>query len=288
MTGRLTGKNGLVTDTVGSHPMLQDKDSEENMDTGLRGKTAVLSGAARTSGLGHAFSIGLAREGVNIVIADKGDASDAVANIQAIGTRAVAIKCDVSQADDVAQLDRLVTDDFGGCDILIHCASPLTGKSFDDLEFDEWREMLAVNLDGLYLLTRAFLPGMKRRRWGRIIPVSSATYQAGLQKRAHYVTAKAGVLGFTRSLAREVGDFGVTVNALSPGLIRTDGAVQGSTENKTFGDNDPFRIIREQQCIRQTLVPENLVGPLVFLASEQSAFVTGQVLLADAGWQHVG
>ena len=151
-------------------------------------------------------------------------------------------------------------------------------------------KVLSVNLDGLYLLAHAFLPNMKEREWGRIIPVSSAMFHAGLGGRSHYSTSKAGMIGFVRALAREVGDFGITVNALAPGLVRTDAGAQAVEESRSeerFSDVDPYALIKQQQCIRKTLVPENLVGPLLFLASDQSEFVTGQTLLVDGGWQHV-
>jgi NAD(P)-dependent dehydrogenase (short-subunit alcohol dehydrogenase family) len=253
-----------------------------------RRRTAVLSGAAKLSGLGHAFSKGLAREGINIVIADIEDGSASVAEIRSLGVEALYVPCDVSNPEQVAALGAKVEQQFGGCDILVHCASPFPSHNLDEMEFDEWRLVLSVNLDGMFLLARTFLPGMKRRGWGRIIPISSTTYQAGIGGRTHYVSSKAGLIGFTRSLAREVGDFGVTVNVLAPGLVKTQGATESHVEDAVFAGEDPYAIIRDQQCIRQTLVPDNLVGPLIFLASDQSSYVTGQTLLVDAGWQHVG
>lgn len=258
------------------------------METGIAGRTAVLSGASKMSGLGHAFSKGLAREGANIVIADIENGSEAVAAIEALGVRAMYVRCDVASKTDVEALRVAVEERFGGCDILVHCASPFPSHNLDEMEFDEWKLVTSVNLDGLYLLSRAFLSGMKTRGWGRIIPISSTTYHAGIGGRTHYVASKAGMIGFARSLAREVGDFGVTVNALAPGLVRTQGAAESHVEDAVFAGDDPYAIIRDQQCIRQSLVPDNLVGPLVFLASDQSSYVTGQALLVDGGWQHVG
>lgn len=258
------------------------------METGIAGRTAVLSGASKLSGLGHAFSKGLAREGANIVIADIEDGAEAVAAIEALGGTAMYVRCDVASKADVEALRVAVEKRFGGCDILVHCASPFPSHNLDEMEFDEWKLVTSVNLDGLYLLSRAFLSRMKTRGWGRIIPISSTTYHAGIGGRTHYVASKAGMIGFARSLAREVGDFGVTVNALAPGLVRTQGAAESHVEDAVFAGDDPYAIIRDQQCIRQSLVPDNLVGPLLFLASDQSSYVTGQALLVDAGWQHVG
>jgi len=258
------------------------------MESGIKGKTAVLSGAARLSGLGHAFCKGLAAEGVNIVVVDIEDGSEAVAALQALGVDAMYVRTDVAEQSEVEVLKQAVEQRFGGCDILVHAASPFPSHNLDEMAFEEWKLVTNVNLDGLYLLAHAFLPGMKARGWGRIIPISSTTYHAGIGGRTHYVAAKAGMIGFTRSLAREVGDFGVTVNVLAPGLVRTQGAAESHVEDAVFAGEDPYAIIRDQQCIRKTLVPDNLVGPLVFLASTQSSYITGQAILVDAGWQHVG
>jgi NAD(P)-dependent dehydrogenase (short-subunit alcohol dehydrogenase family) len=263
-------------------------DGAPQLATGIRGRTAVLSGASKLSGLGHAFSKGLAQEGANIVIADIEDGSEAAAILRNLGVKATFIKTDVADKAAVTALGEQVEKDFGGCDILVHCASPFPSHNLDEMDYDEWRLVVSVNLDGMFLLARAFVPGMKAKGWGRIIPISSTNYHAGMGGRTHYVSSKAGLIGFTRGLAREVGDFGITVNTLAPGLIRTIGAAESHVEDAVFAGRDPYAIIREEQCIRQTLVPDNLVGPLLFLASNQSAFVTGQQLLVDGGWKHVG
>jgi NAD(P)-dependent dehydrogenase (short-subunit alcohol dehydrogenase family) len=255
--------------------------------TGIAGRTAVLSGAGKTTGLGHAFAKGLASAGADVVIADVVDGGETAAAVRKLGRRATFVECDVSSPNDVERLAARVDGEFGGCDILVHCASPFRYGDVDELSFDDWRTVLAVNLDGMYLLTRAFLPGMKRHRWGRIIPISSASYHAGVGGRANYLAAKAGLIGFARSVAHEVGDFGITVNAIAPGLVRTERGVEAPLTQAAFVGRDKYDVLREQQSISETLEPEHLVGPLVFLASDDSALVTGQTLLVDAGWQHV-
>lgn len=258
------------------------------MTGALQGRTALLSGAARMSGLGHAFSKGLASAGANIVIADVIDGSDAAARIEELGGRAISVVCDVSRQQDVHQLKEVVDREFGGCDIIVHCASPFPFHQFDEIDFNEWRHVLSIILDGMYLLATAFLPGMKQRGWGRIIPISSTAYLAGLGGWSHYVTSKAGLIGFTRSLAREVGNFGVTVNTIAPGLVRTEGTAASLLDNPALAGVDIYALQRERQSISHTLEPEDLVGPLLFLASDASAYVTGQMLIVDAGEQYAG
>jgi NAD(P)-dependent dehydrogenase (short-subunit alcohol dehydrogenase family) len=254
----------------------------------LAGKTAVVTGAARLGGLGHAFSKGLALAGANVVIADVLDATgSAEAVATASGQQTLAVRCDMTSREEIMRLGGITEDRFGGCDILVHCAGAFyPSHTLEQIVPEEWHNVIAVNLDALYHLGQAFIPGMKKRGWGRYIGISSTTFHAGYGERAHYVASKAGLIGFVRSLAREVGDFGITVNALAPGLTRTDGAV-ASNQVEVTDAQGPWEVIRQQQCIRKTLVPDNLVGPLVFLASDDSAYVTGQTLLVDAGWQHV-
>jgi NAD(P)-dependent dehydrogenase (short-subunit alcohol dehydrogenase family) len=258
------------------------------MSKRLAGKTAVVTGAARLGGLGHAFSRGLALAGANVVIADVLDATDSARAVaEQSGQKTLAVRCNMKIRDEIFNLGRVTQEQFGGCDILVHCAGAFyPSHTLEQIVPEEWDDVIAVNLNALYHLGQVFIPGMKQRGWGRYIGISSTTYHAGYGERAHYVASKAGLIGFVRSLAREVGDFGITVNALAPGLTRTDGAV-ASNQVEVADPSGPWEMIRQQQCIRKTLVPDNLVGPLVFLASDESAYVTGQTLLVDAGWQHV-
>jgi len=256
------------------------------MATGITGRTAVLTGAGKVTGLGHAFAMGLASNGANIVVADVVDGTKSVERIRSAGQRAEFVTCDVSSQSDVEALARFVETEFGGCDILVHGASPFRHKIIDEMSYEDWRLVTSANLDGIYFLAHAFVPGMKARKWGRIIPISSASFQHGSGGRSNYMASKAGLIGFARSLARETGNFGITVNVLSPGLVKTERGHETPVIDAAFAGKDKYDVMRELQSIGETLVPEHLVGPLLFLASDDSAYVTGQTLLVDGGWQH--
>jgi 3-oxoacyl-[acyl-carrier protein] reductase len=255
--------------------------------TRLQGKTALVTGAARLGGLGHAFSKALAASGANVMIADVLDATESASVIaRNSGKKVLAVRCDLTKEAEIRGLGAIAEREFGSCDIVVHNAGVYyRPRAIEAIDGAEWRRTMAVNLDALYFLAQTFIPGMKNKGWGRFIGISSTTYHAGIGERTHYVASKAGVIGFIRSLAREVGDFGVTVNALAPGLVKTEESL--ATTPPIDDPTGPWELIRRQQCIRKTLVPENLAAPLVFLASDDSAYITGQTLLVDGGWQRV-
>ena len=193
------------------------------MGTGHRDKVAVITGGA--NGIGQAFAQRLAQDGAHIAIADIGSADATVKLVEQAGREALACVCDVSLPDAVAAMAQEVERRFGRCDILINCAGIFPQQAFDDMSYADWRRLLSINLDSVFLTSSAFVPGMKRRGWGRIVSMASSTLGSVVTGFVHYVTSKGGIVGFTRALASELGPHGITVNAISPGLTRTPGTL---------------------------------------------------------------
>jgi NAD(P)-dependent dehydrogenase (short-subunit alcohol dehydrogenase family) len=239
------------------------------------GRIAVVTGAAR--GIGQVYATTLAAGGAHVVVSDLDAPTETHEAILAAGGQASAIMCDVSLQESVRALAAQVAA-LGGADILVHNAGIYPLKPYDQIGFDEWRRVLGVNLDSMFLLAQAFLPHMRAQKWGRVIGIASAMVHTGAPMALHYVASKAGLIGLVRSLATEVGPDGVTVNAIAPGLVRSHGTSQGIHDELGLFD----RVLHEQ-AIKRTGVPEDLAGVIAFLVSDAAAFVTGQTLLVDGG-----
>ena len=250
------------------------------MAKGLAGKTAVISGAA--SGIGQASALRLAQDGAHVIVADRARADQTLKMIADAGGQALAVACDVSDPASVATLKNEVEKNGGRCDILLNNAGIYPMQPFDEITFADWRRVLSVNLDSMFLMTKAFADGMRKSGWGRIINIASDTVSLLVPNLVHYITSKGGVIGFTRSLATEFGEHGVTVNAIAPGLTRTP----GTTNNKLPGDMTPeklFDMMAHMQSIKRSEVATDLVGAISFLASDDAAFMTGQTLYVNGG-----
>ena len=182
----------------------------------LKDKIALVTGAA--GGLGQAFAQRLAQDGAHVVLVDIKPCDDTAAMVEAAGREAMAVVCDITSEDSVGYLATEVDARFGRCDILVNNAGIYPIQPFEQITFADWRRVMALNLDAVFLMTRAFAPGMKKRGWGRVINVSSSTFNMVASGYTHYIASKGGVVGFTRALATEMGNHGVTVNAISPSL----------------------------------------------------------------------
>jgi len=244
-------------------------------------KIAVVSGGA--NGIGQSFAQRLAQDGAHIVIADIAPGSNTVKMVEQAGRQALACRCDVSSADAVEALASDVAKHFGRCDILINCAGIFPNQPFDEMTFADWRRVLAINLDSVFLMSAAFVPGMKQRRWGRIVNMASSTLGSVVSGFVHYMASKAGIVGITRALASELGPFGITVNAISPGLTRSPGTLARTPRAGMASMDDEYAHAASMQAIERPELPADLVGTVSFLTSDDAAFMTGQTLNVDGG-----
>lgn len=237
-------------------------------------KVALITGSGR--GLGQAFADRLARDGYNLILADLKPPAATAEAAEDCGVEALAVAADVSSPDAVAALHEQAISRFGRVDVLVNNAGWGQVIPFEDTTFDHWHKVFAINLDGVYLTCKAFLPGMREQGWGRVINMASNTLQLVLPWGfAPYVASKGAIVGLTRALATEYGPHGVTVNAISPGLTKTPGTTE------LFGGGTGA--MAEAQAIKRPEVPEDLVGTLAFLASDDAAFITGQTITVDGG-----
>jgi (S)-1-phenylethanol dehydrogenase len=251
------------------------------MAKGHKDKVAVITGGAR--GIGQAFAKRLAEEGVHIAAVDLGDGSETVKLVEAAGRTGHAFKCDVSSESAVAALAKEVNGKFSHVDIVINCAGIFPQKNFEDMTFADWRKVLSTNLDSTFLVTAAFVPGMRARKWGRVVNLASSTLGSVVTGFAHYVASKGGIVGFTRAAASDLAPYGITVNAIAPGLTRSPGTEARAPRAGLASMDDEFAAVAQMQAIKRVEVPDDLVGAVSFLTSDDAAFLTGQTLNVDGG-----
>jgi NAD(P)-dependent dehydrogenase (short-subunit alcohol dehydrogenase family) len=214
-----------------------------------------------------------------VVVADVVDPQATVKEIEALGAQALGVSCDVSREEDTLRLATEAIARFGRIDVLVNNAAvygTLKRRPFMEIPVEEWDRVMAVNLRGLFLCARAVFPTMKAQGKGKIINIASSTFFRGVPNYIHYTTSKGGVVGFTRSLARELGDFGIRVNAVAPGFTLS-GANEANISAEAKEANVRMRMLKRAQ------VPGDLVGTIVFLASDDSDFITGQTIAVDGG-----
>jgi len=244
-------------------------------------KVAVITGAA--SGIGQAYAQRLAEDGAHIVIADMQPADETIKQVEKAGRRALFVACDVASENAVRALAAEVEKACGRCDILINNAGIFKLQLFEEMSFADWRQTLSVNLDAAFLTCSAFVPGMKRRGWGRIVNMASSTFFTGASGFSHYIASKGGMIGLTRALATELGPHGVTVNAIAPALTRTPGAMARGPRPGETDMEKSFAAAAARQAIPRGQVPADLVSTISFLTSDDAAFITGQTLHVNGG-----
>ena len=247
----------------------------------LDGKIAIVTGGAK--GIGRHYSQALAAEGARVMIADIADGKDLAAEIAGRhGANSVhSVKCDVSDEKAIKNLVAQTIDRFGQIDVLVNNAavySSITPRAFTEWDTDLWDKIMAVNVRGSYLMVRHVAPHMIERRTGKIINIASGAPYKGVPRMLPYVTSKGAILAFTRALSRELGQYGIAVNSLSPGYILSDTGLQNSQHVE-----DERIPVRNSRAFKRDAYPEDLLGTLVYLASNDSDFVTGQSIVVDGG-----
>ncbi|WP_394137036.1 3-oxoacyl-[acyl-carrier-protein] reductase [Cytobacillus oceanisediminis] len=242
----------------------------------LEGKAALVTGASR--GIGREIALGLAKQGADIAVNYSGSetrANEVVDEIKALGRSAFAVQCDVSDSESVANMVKETIEKFGKLDILVNNAGITKDNLIMRMKEDEWDDVININLKGVFLCTKAVTRQMMKQRSGRIINISSIVGVSGNPGQANYVAAKSGVIGLTKTSAKELASRGITVNAIAPGFITTDMTDKLNEEVK-------------DQMLKQIPLarfgdPADIANVAVFLASEDSRYMTGQTLHVDGG-----
>jgi len=239
----------------------------------LDDRVALVTGAAQ--GIGKAIADKLASEGATVVVADiNGDGAERAAPPGGMGMRV-----DISREEDVKRMVDDTVGTFGKLDVLVNNAAIVPFTAWDEIDFAEWRRIMAVNLDGTFLACHYGHKPMREAGYGRIVNIVSNVILAGTPNLAHYVASKGGVFAFTRALAREIGKHGITVNAVAPGLTATEGVMASRHQ-------EAFEFVQMLQCLPRRGVAADIAPAVAFLASEEAGWITGQMLVADAGMSH--
>lgn len=235
--------------------------------------TAVITGAA--NGIGQAYAVRLAKDGFDIAVADVVEASTTKELVEAEGRKFFSVIVDVTSQEDTEKFASDVIANLGKVTALVNNAGIYPWKSFLETDYATWKKVIGVNLDGTFLMSKAFVPTMITNKYGRIVNVASTTFFINAPQMTAYIASKGGVIGFTRALASEVGKDGITTNVIAPGLTNTK-----SMRNE---NEEIFDVLPNMQAIPRVIEPEDLVGVVSFLCSKDSAFVTGQTIATDGG-----
>jgi 3-oxoacyl-[acyl-carrier protein] reductase len=241
----------------------------------LSNKVAIVTGARQ--GIGKGIALALAREGCNVVVGDinQDDSQKVVEEIQTLGVKGLAVKCDVTKKEEIDNLVASAVKEFGALDILVNNAGVYPFVPFKDMSEADWDKVLDINLKSVFLVSQAAAKVMPQG--GRIVSISSVASIIGFAGLAHYCASKGGINGFTRAIALELAERQITVNAVAPGSIETPGASAGVNDD-----------LKKQTIAMIPLArmgkPEDIANAVVFLASPNSSYITGQVLVVDGGW----
>lgn len=259
--------------------------SSINFDSlnGVKDRVVIITGAAQ--GIGRVFAHAFAANGAISVVADLDPVkAEGVANeIRNLGRRAMSVEVDIGSFDSLQAMAEAVFNEYGRIDVLINNAgifSTLEMRPFWEIPLSEWDKVMHVNITGVMLACRAVVPYMRKAKWGRIINMSSASILLGRPNYTHYTTSKSALIGMTRSMARELGNDYITVNAVMPGAVQTE------IPRATVTPQQREAIVA-RQSVPRSQVPQDLVGAVLYLATEGSRFMTGQTMNMDGGAAYV-
>ena len=254
----------------------------------LDGKAAIVTGAA--SGIGHAIATTLGAAGAAVCVGDLDEEGSrrVAGEIERSGGRAIAVRADVSRADQVEALVRATAEAFGRVDILVNNAGLQHVAPVHEFPLEKWNQLIGVMLTGTFLCTRAALPHMMTKRWGRVVNISSIHGLVASPFKSAYISAKHGIIGFTRTLALEVAEHGITANAVCPGYVRTP-LVEGQIADQARGHGIPAQQVVETimlapSALKRLLEPEEVAFLVLYLCSEAAAGITGAAYSIDGGW----
>ncbi|MCX2934421.1 glucose 1-dehydrogenase [Mycobacterium sp. CVI_P3] len=269
------------------HPVPTNNQTQKEFNVavdGITGKVAIITGAGR--GIGREYARALAKAGASCVVAewDEVNGAETAAIIEKEGGVALFVKTDVANEESVANMVASTVAQFGGVDILVNNAGIWGGLEFDspeDISLELWNKVQSVNFTGSWLVARAVAPVMERRGGGTIINQSSVGAYLGGPALSHYCASKAAVNGLTRALAVDFGDANIRVNAIAPGIIETEATLSN------VGD-ELLDSLEATQCLKRRGGTDDLIGPVLFFASDASSYITGQVLVVDGGGVKLG
>ena len=238
------------------------------------GRVALVTGAGQ--GIGQAIALALAERGAYLIATDLAPPHETA---HKIGPTVQALQLDVTQEEHWRSA-ATKAQDVGGVDIVVNNAGYFPNRSIDELDLATWRKTFATNLDSHFLSAKYFLPGMRKKKWGRFVGISSNMVGLAIPGMSHYIATKMGIIGFMRGLANDVANDGVTANAVLPGLTNTQATAPQSEEQK--------RATWEQQAIKRMEEPGDVTGAVLFLTSDDAAFITGQAIVVDGGQYRIG
>ena len=245
----------------------------------LDGRAVIVTGAAQ--GIGAAYARTLAAEGAKVCVSDITSPEATVNAIKKAGGTAIGVTCDITNAAQVRSMVRATEEAFGGVQVLVNNGAlfgQLPLKKLDQIESDEWDRVMAVNVRGSFECVKAVLPAMRKQRYGKIINIASGTVFKGTPMLLHYVTSKGAIVAFTRAVARECGDEGIRCNCLAPGLTLSE-----SVKNNPVWVESIKSANVATRALKRDMVPEDLLGAVVFLSSADSDFMSGQTIVVDGG-----